>query len=528
MSSLFESIFGRNIAARQIAIVGVGILVTALVFVVSRWGGQPDMMPLFTEVPLASASAMTTKLTELGIPWKFGNDAGTTISVPEEDMAKARVAMAAEGLPESGRPGWDLFDKSTWGMTDFTQQVNRGRALEGELEKTIGNMRDVRTVSVHLALEQESLFKQSERLSKASVTLTMKAGELPSQTVVQGIARMVAASVGGLDAQHVTIVDERGHALTSDDDGTVSGLTSRQLGVQREIESSLEKNAQEILQSLVGNGNSKVKISANVNFDQVERTTQSVDPDKQATLTEQKSDVTPGTPAQGAAYNTTATTYDNTHTAEIFKGTSGNIRKISVAVLVADKISMPPLDTSAKTPPLPIVTARTAEELAKIETLVRNAVGVDSARGDVITVQSAPFDLPVAITKRDSLPPQSLLKKLEANQKLLVTASALVVLLIVAVVMVTSLKPKKIIEAPAQLAVANEPNELQSALQQQQLRESNAQSGGSEDDEFSLDTSKTQYRLPAVSLSAGREQAIATVEQRPDSAVRVTRNWLRT
>ena len=539
MNSLIESIFGKNVAARQVAIVGVGVLVTALVFFISKYGTQPAMLPVVVNVSPKIAGQMTTKLTELSIPWEYGNDEATIIKVKQDDMARARVALAAEGLTDAGTSeGWGLFDKATWGMTDFTQKVNFGRALEGELAKTIGGMKNVGSAEVHLALEEQSLFKANERPTKASVTLKMKSGDAPAQSVVQGIARLVASSVGGLDAQHVTIVDEHGNALTSDDDGTVAGMTSRQLAVQREIEASLEKGAQELLQSLVGSGNSKVRVSASVNFDQVERTTQSVDPDKQATATEQKAEVTPGSPQQGAGYNTTATTYDNTHTAETFKGSSGNIKKISVAVLVADKVTIPPADSTAKTAPAPIITARTPEELAKIETLMRNALGVDSARGDAITVQSAPFDVPTISVNHDTLPTPNMITRLQSNPKPPLAIGAFVVLLIMSVVMVLALKPKKIVEpkqTAAQLLASGAYPELAAAQQQlqmqqqQQMRDPSVQQQlQGEDEEFSSEKPRLQYRLPAIATSAEREQAIATVEQRPEAAIRVTKNWLRT
>ncbi|MEP6765708.1 MAG: flagellar basal-body MS-ring/collar protein FliF, partial [Gemmatimonadaceae bacterium] len=385
MSSLVDSIFGRSVTARQLAIVGVGIAVTAAIFFVTQWSVEPVMMPLFADVPIASVGQMTDKLTELGIVYKLDRT-GNTIRVAEGDMAKARVALAREGLPNAGRPGMELFDKPTWGMTDFTQKVNRGRALEGELERTIGNIRDVGQVQVHLALEDEALFKQNERPSKASVTLTMKGGEQPSQAVVSGIASLVAASIGGLDPQHVTIVDERGHALTNNDDASVAGLTSRQLTVQREVETSLERKAQELLGSFVGAGNSRVQVTASINFDKLERTTQSVDPEKQATTSEQKAEVTPGKPEQGAGYNTTATSYENSRSVENYTSAIGNIKKLTVAVLVADKVEIPVADSAAKTPPKPIITQRSADDIAKIETLVRNGLGVDSTRGDLISV----------------------------------------------------------------------------------------------------------------------------------------------
>ncbi|MBC8085841.1 MAG: flagellar M-ring protein FliF, partial [Phycisphaerae bacterium] len=379
---MLESIFGRSVAPRQAAIIGVGVLVTAAIVGIANYTTKPVQIPLFAGLPLASVSDMTAKLTELNIPYKL-DETGTTILVSTEDQAEARVQLAKEGLPNAGRPGMELFDKPTWGMTDFTQKVNYGRALEGELERTISNMRDVESVDVHLALEDEALFKQNERPSKASVTLSMKGGDSPSESVVRGIASLVAGSIGGLDPQHVTILDERGHALASDDDGSVSGLTSRQLTVQREIEVSLEKKAEHLLASMVGKGNSRVQVTASVNFDKLERTVQAVDPEKQAASSEQRAEVTPGSPQQGAGYSTTATSFENSRSVENYVAAIGTLRKLSVAVLVADKVTITPAAVGAKTAPEPIITARTAEEVAQIEALMRNALGVDSTRGDL-------------------------------------------------------------------------------------------------------------------------------------------------
>ncbi|MBC8087843.1 MAG: flagellar M-ring protein FliF, partial [Phycisphaerae bacterium] len=349
---MFESIFGRSVAPRQLAIVGVGVVVTALVFGLSSWAAKPVRVPLFAGLPLASVSDMTAKLTELNISYDL-DQTGTTISVNQDDVARARVELAKVGLPNAGRPGMELFDKPTWGMTDFTQKLNRVRGMEGELERTIGDMRDVKKVQVHLAIEDESLFRQNERPSKASVTLAMKGGEPPQQSVVSGIQSLIAGSIGGLDPQHVTVLDESGHALASDD-GSVGAQTSRHLTVQHELEAALQKKAENILLSLVGPGNSKVQVNATLNFDKVERTVKQVDPEKQASRSEQKAEVTPSSPQQGAGYSTTATDFENSSSVESFVGSIGTLRKLTVAVLVADKVAIPPVDSTKKVQDEPI------------------------------------------------------------------------------------------------------------------------------------------------------------------------------
>ena len=524
MNSLMESLFGRTGNGRQIAIIAVGVIATALVFGVSRWATQPTMVPLYADIPVENVKAMTDKLTETGITYELDRT-GSTIMVASADLARARVNLAAEAMPTGGRPGLELFDKPSWGMTDFTQKVNYRRALEGELERTIGKLKNVEMVQVHLALEDAQMFKANERPSKASVTLKMAGGETPRAETVHGIASMVANSVGGLDPEHVTIVDERGQALTLEDEGSVAGLSSRQLSVQREVETYMEQKADKLLNSLVGTGNARVQVAASINFDKVERTVQAVDPERQALATEQKAEVTPSNPAQGAGYSTTATSYENTKSVESFSGAIGNLKKLTVAVLVADKVTMPAPDTTLTTAPAPIITVRTPEEIARIETLVRNALGVDSTRGDMISVVSAPFDIPaLPVVARDTvLPPQDIVAKLQANPKPVVAIAALVVLLVIALVSVSALKPKK-----SERMAGDQPNLLPPPNGYPELPASSAmQSAMQEYEEEAIELPKRPIRLPPPATTPEREQAIATVEQRPDAAVRVVRSWLR-
>ena len=526
MNSLMDSLFGRMGNGRQIAIIAVGVIATALVFGVSRWATQPTMVPLYADIPVENVKAMTDKLTETGIVYELDRT-GSTILVPSADLARARVNLAAEAMPTGGRPGLELFDKPSWGMTDFTQKVNYRRALEGELERTIGKLKNVEMVQVHLALEDAQMFKENERHSKASVTLKMAGGETPRAEAVHGIASMVANSVGGLDPEHVTIVDERGQALTLEDEGSVAGLSSRQLSVQREVETYMEQKADKLLNSLVGTGNARVQVAASINFDKVERTVQAVDPERQALATEQKAEVTPSNPSQGAGYSTTATSYENTKSVESFSGAIGNLKKLTVAVLVADKVTMPVLDSTVKTAAAPIITVRTPEEIARIETLVRNALGVDSTRGDMISVVSAPFDMPAPMVQRDTvLPPQDMMTKLQANPKPVVAIAALVVLLVIALVSVSALKPRK-----STALASGSPNLLPPTQGYPELPASSqmqaALPGMNQNADEEIEEPRRPVRLPPPPTTPEREQAMATVDQRPDAAVRVMRTWLR-
>ncbi len=545
MPSFLENLFGRVGGARQAAIIAVGVLAAALVFGVSQWANQPVMVPLITNVPASSVSGMTAKLTELGIAFTLA-DGGGTIVVDSASMARARVELAGAGLLETGRAGLELFDKPAWGMTDFTQKVNFRRAMEGELERNINKMTDVKSAQVHLALEDDQIFKQNERPSKASVTLTMANGDTPPVATVRGIARLVAGSVGGLTPDNVTIVDERGQALTLDDASSVTGLTSRQLEQQLEVEKQMKAKIEPLLTATYGAGNARVQVAAQLNFDRIERTTQSIDPDVQAVTSEATQAVTPSAPTQGAALNNATTVYDYTRANESFVAAVGGIRKLTVAVLIADKVTMPPpvTDTSAAAqaapPAEPVISKRTTEELARVDSLVRNAVGMDSTRGDVLSVVSAPFYIPAPPARPDSVPTPTIVNRVLENPKPVVTIAAVVAVLIIALVMLGALRQKK---APAladgsqqALSPGNGYAELPASSQmtdamQQALPNGNqnALNGGEYGDygQQEQEERRAPVKLPPPPTTEEREQAIATVAQRPEAAIRVSKAWLR-
>jgi flagellar M-ring protein FliF len=553
--SVVAPLLARLGGPRQAGIILVGVVVTALVFGVSRWATRPTMVPLFADLPVGQVKGMTDRLTEATIPFQL-DATGTTILVASGDVARARVELAAGETPDAGRPGLELFDKPSWGLTDFTQKVNLRRALEGELERTIGKMQDVEAVQVHLALEEATMFRAEERPSKASVTLRMAGGRQPSPETVRGIASLVAGSVGGLRPEHVTLVDSRGQALMTGDDGSLGGLTNRQLSVQREVEGYLEAKADRLLSSLVGAGNARIQVAAVVNFNKIERTTQSVDPERQVTASEQRAEVTPSTPQQGAGYATSSTAYENSRSVENFSGAIGNVTRLTVAVLVADRVTYPapapdtvPADSArAAAPPAPVVIARTPEELARIETLVRSALGVDSARGDVVSVVSAPFDLPAPPMVRDTVPapPRDLVGRLLENPKPVVAVVALLVLLVLGLVVTRMLRSAPLrprVSAPAaalalpggsaELRLPDPAMAVEAALP---VPEPVPQLAAGPDDGSAMlpvpavaPAPPPRPALPPppqIASTPERDQALSLIESRPDAAVRVIRNWL--
>lgn len=475
---------------------GVGLVAAILIFAVSQWAGAPTWVPALSGVPLESVSAMTDKLDQAGVKYRLERG-GADIMVAAGDLAKARVALAKGGIPNAGRPGMELFDQPSWGMTDFTQRINYRRALEGELERTVGQMRGIDKAQVHLVMHETDGFAAQDKPTEASVVLKLKSGD-PDPEIVKGIAHLVASSVEGLTSEHVTIVDDAGRLLSEGEEASSpTGLTSRQLAMQREVEDYLRDKAEKIVAQMVGTTNLRVQVSAAMSFDHVERTVAAVDPEKQAVTAEQKAEIVPGAQG-GAGQNNTSTTYENTRSTEQFVAAPGTIKRLTVAVAVADRAPATAAKGKTASP-----TPRSAAELQQIETLVRSAVGADSTRGDVVSVVSVPF-APIAVAPPD-VPHTDIIKVVQTAQRPLLGILGLVLIIVIALISLKSLKS----------------------------------AGASTHAVMQLPRAETHPPQPALVAGANplipvvmptntmRDKVNSTIEQQPDVAARVVRAWLK-
>ena len=490
MSDLLSPLSNLLGGGRRVLVLVIGVAAAGLIFAVSQWAGAPTWVPAFVGVPLEGVTQMTDKLDQAGVKYKLERG-GADIMVAVSDLAKARVALAKGGIPMAGRPGLELFDQPSWGMTDFTQRINYRRALEGELERTIGKMRSVESAQVHLVMHETDGFAAQSRPTEASVVLKTR-GETDAE-IVKGIAHLVASSVDGLTSDHVTIVNDAGRMLSEAEEATsIAGLSSRQLAVQREIEDYLRNKAEKIVGQMVGAANLRVQVSARMSFDRLERTTASVDPDKQVVAAEQKAQIVPGAQG-GAGQNNTSTAYENTRSTESFVAAPGALKRLTVAVLVADQPGADP-----KVAPTP----RTAAELRQIETMVRSAVGADSTRGDVVSVVSVPF-APVVVAPVEK-PKTDIVNIMQTAQRPLLGIVGLALIIMVALISLKALKSSAG-TATAQPTIALQRNE----------------------------------GMPHPGLSAGpnvpvmmptntmRDRVSSTIEQQPEVAARVVRAWLK-
>jgi flagellar M-ring protein FliF len=308
----------------------------------------------------------------------------------------------------------------------------------------------------------------------------------------------VASSVDGVDAERVMVLDDKG-ALLSDpyDQDSPAGLASRELKMRSEIEQYLATKAEQLVAQIVGQGNVRVQVSADLNLDRVERTVETVDPELQALSSEQRSEIIPG--AEGGAGSTSVSaTYVNTRSMETFSGAVGNVRRVTAAVLVNDKLVEGDEGQTYE--------ARTPEELAQIQTLVSNSMGLDVDRGDIINVVSFPFDAPVEIEEEVSL-----MTTVQPFVKPGISVLALLLTFLLAMRLTAGLKSGRTSTTALPAGKGTGLNVLVGA--------DGAAAG-------TLPTFEADLALAPVGQSA-RDKVAAQIEQNPDVAVKLIRTWMR-
>lgn len=513
MPSILQPLVDRIGGTRRAAILAVGAIAALAIFGLSRWATAPTWVPAFTNVPIESVGTITDKLTAAGIESRL-EQGGQTVLVPAASLAQARVTLARDGsLPGAvKRPGFELFDQPSWGQTDLAQRVNYRRALEGQLEQTIGEMRGIEWARVSLVMHEADSYGSADVPTEGSVVLKLENGETPSPGVVRGIANVVASSVQGLSRDRVTIVDDAGHLLSeADEPGSLGALTNRQLEMQTEVEARLRAKAEGLLAQLVGPGNAKVQVAAALNFDRVERVSSTVDPERQVIATEQRAEITPGAEG-GAGSSNTATTYENTRTTENVASAIGSVRRLTVAVLVAARApaAAEAAGDAAATagdsvPAAPAIVPRSDAELAQIETLVRGAVGFDSTRGDVVSVVSAPFAVPVV----EPAPVPTTLDTVREYHRPITGGVLGLLVLVVSLIAIRAFgkaKPRRassamlLTEPPRAAALISDPAAFV----------------------------PPEEPMPVVHIPTNPRHAVtaASIEQRPEVALKVVRAWL--
>jgi flagellar M-ring protein FliF len=409
---------------------GLGIVALIAVAISAwLWSQQPDWRVLYASLSDKDGGAVIASLAQMNLPYKF-TEGGGAILVPANRVHDVRLKLAAQGLPRGGNVGYELMENQKFGTTQFQERLNFQRGLEGELARSIQGLAAVSSARVHRALPAQNGFLREQQKPSASVLLTLHAGHTLERQQVAGILHLVASSVANMGPKQVSIVDQNG-ALISDFDTAQHGLDASQLGYLRQMESSLSRRVMDMLEPMLGAGNVRAQVTADLDFTISEATAELYKPNeavdsaairsRQSVVSNERStDATVGgvpgalsnqppaavtapindkaqplQPANGAAPGTgpgegnsrreNLTNYEVDKTVRVTRNPTGTVKRLSVAVLVNQRQSVGPEN-------VPVSTPLSAEELANINALVRDAVGYSKERGDSLNVVNAAFN----------------------------------------------------------------------------------------------------------------------------------------
>lgn len=374
------------------------VLMTVMLFFLN----EPNYTNLYSGLSPEDASKVIDYLNAQKIQYKI-DDNGQSIKVARERVYETRLALAGKGVPSSGVIGYEIFDQTSMGMSEFMQKLNYKRALEGELARTISQLDGVQGVRVHIVIPQKTIFKEEEKMPSVSVVLKLRNSYSLSKENILSIVNLITGSVEGLPSNKISIIDTKGRILSNEsEEGPLAFASTKQYEIKQSVENYLVKKAQSILDNVLGFGNSMVQINADINFDQVERTMEQYDPDSQVAVSEQtiKSNQS-GTSLRDSSANNnenSLTNYEISKTIQRVVEGSGNITRLSVAAVVND---IPKEVKNGEATEI-VFEPRSPEQLRKLEEIVKNAVGVNATRNDQFSLVSIPFEVkPLEDTSMD-------------------------------------------------------------------------------------------------------------------------------
>lgn len=426
--------FGTLPIVRQLVLM-IGLAASfAIIVGVFFWAQEPGYRILYSDIPEKDVLEIGDALQKIGIQYKLQGSTG--IMVPADKVHEARMKLAAQSLPKGTDTGYELMDKEpVFGTTEFAQTSRHQRALEGELARTITSVADIEAARVHLAIPKQSAFIRDKKPVSASIMVNVRSGRTMDEGQVSAIVHLVASSVPNLDADHVTIVDQKGTLLNAPNRASELSLSNNQFDYRKKLEDYYIQRIESLLSPIVGPGAVRAQVSVDLDFTVTEQTQEQYNPDLPAIRSEQTVDeqmrngqgisgipgaLTNQPPAGGtvdpitnagasdasaSADLPTSSTKRSTRNYELdrtishIRLPSGSVRRLSVAVIVDDKQT-----TNEKGEVLR--QQRTEEETSRLTSLIKEAVGFNLQRGDSVSVLNTSFTTPPPI---EPMPAPSLL-----------------------------------------------------------------------------------------------------------------------
>ncbi len=401
----------QQLGAARLGVMGAIVLglLTFFVFLSMRIS-SPEMKMLYTDLSPTDSGAIAAKLEETEIKYEISSD-GSRILVPSNDVGKARMLLAAAGLPNGGSMGYEIFDKqSGFGTTNFVQNINQVRALQGELAKTISSLESVRSARVLIALPERGRFSRKTSAASASVFIKIRSGASIEHQQIAAIQSLVASSVPNLKAGDVSVIDSNGNLMAKGGEEEESVLSLKSEDLRRNFESRMQRKIEEQISRIVGIGKVTAIVNAEMNFDQISLNEELYNPEGQVLRSSQttQEDSTereagsnnvgiennlPGvggdflggsSPSSTNSRTEEVTNYEISKTVRSTVKQSGQVKKLSISVLVDGRYTEDEDGNKIYEP-------RSKEEMDKITALVRTATGFDEERGDVIKVVNMQF-----------------------------------------------------------------------------------------------------------------------------------------
>jgi flagellar M-ring protein FliF len=530
----------------------VGILAAAGFYGLAHYETEAGFRPLYNSLAPEDAAVVVQKLKESGTPYRLSSN-NSTISVPEDKVAELRLEMAGAGVPKNGRIGFEIFDKTNFGMTDFAEHINYRRALEGELERSVMSIGQVEQARVHISFPQESVFTEAREPAKASVLVKIRAGDALPDSAVPAITNLVSSAVEGLAPESVAVLDMRGNLLNraKRHNGGAGDTSESALEYRHKVEQDLTAKLESTLEPLVGAGRFRAAVSAECDLTSGEQSEENFDPTHSVMVTSQTTEDTsstnrvpegvPGTnsnlpegaaksPANGAGTSrkSESINYQTSRTVKRTVLPQGGVKRLSVSVLIDQDAHWEGTGTAAKL----IMVPPTADRLKVIHDLVAAATGLNTERGDQLIVESLPFestlnlDPPAAQDAKaaGAAKKLTLMEQLKSDPKMMIGAGAgLVVILGGLFFVVRSAKGSK--AAPVQ-AVQTLPQGEGGHPSATQVARANATSDG---DAWipAHTTSSSLPALPAGKIEVLTKQLKETAQKDAEICAGVLRGWLK-